>query len=149
MSLRHGVCRIASNDGDGAYTITERYWDASSEAWRDADAPFGFVGADALELNGNACGPASSEPIPFWEERDDAGTVRRFIHLTGFGTGGYRVVAINAHYSGTNTAQFQSIGGVLYARVIVSIQIRQCSGNGAAATHPTYTTGAPENYGGG
>ena len=138
--LRRGLARIVSNDGDGQYTVTERWWDPSQAAWRDATEPLGIVGQTAFDWKRNATGGARDDLVPFWEQRAVGGEVLRLIDLARLGTAPMRVEAFCAHYSGTDDWEFASFPGCAYALGAVGADVRECSGHADVGAHPAYTT---------
>ena len=82
--MRGGVARIDSNDGSGAYTITEQWWDggASPADWTGATDPPGLVDIGARDVRGRDTGGAD-DLVRFWQQRNKAGEVETFIDVGG------------------------------------------------------------------
>ncbi len=84
--LRHGVAQIDSNDGSGAYTITEQVWNpnADTPAWEDGVAPASYVGATARDYQDRP-GGIVDQTVTFWEQRATDGTLEVLIDVSGTG----------------------------------------------------------------
>jgi hypothetical protein len=138
-ALRRGLAKIDSKEGEGAYKVTELWWDPDEEEWIRAEGPLGFEQADAIDYMGNACGGVN-QVVRFWEHRGLQGRPQLFIDVSGGWDGIQKVSSFCAHYSGTNTtATFHSVPNCKNALLEVGIDVRRCSGNGSSADHPGYT----------
>ena len=138
--LRRGIAKIDSNEQEGAYKITELWWDPDAEEWIRADGPLGFEEADAIDYMRNACGGVN-QVVRFWEHRGLEGRLQLFIDVNGGWDGLQRISSFCVHYSGTNTtATFHSLPNCKNALLEVGIDVRRCSGNGSSANHPGWTT---------
>ena len=134
--LRQGMARIDANDGGGAYTITELWWDPQERQWMAAEGPPGLVEAEATDYALNPVGQAEQK-VRFWEVRALGGEVCRFIDVSGT-QGRQKVAAFCAHYAGYNetTDAFYSVAGCLNSLVQIGLDLRLCSDNGLAGDHP-------------
>ena len=83
---RHGVAQIDSNDGSGAYTITERVWNpnADTPAWEDGVAPVSYVSKAARDYQDRP-GGIVDQTVTFWEQRATDGTLEVLIDVSGAG----------------------------------------------------------------
>jgi len=138
-SLRQGMAQIDANDGGGAYTITELWWDPQQEQWTAAEGAPGLVEADATDYALNGLGQAQQK-VRFWEVRALGGEICRFIDVSGT-QGRQKVAAFCAHYAGYNetTEAFYSVAGCLNSLVQIGLDVRLCSDNGLAGDHPGNT----------
>jgi len=134
--LRQGMARIDANDGGGAYTITELWWDPEEKQWTAAEGPPGLVEAEATDYALSPVGQAEQK-VRFWEVRALGGEVCRFIDASGT-EGRQKVAAFCAHYAGYNEATdpFYRVGGCLNSLVQIGLDVRLCSDNGLAGDHP-------------
>ena len=80
QTLRFGVAQIDSNDGGGAYTITEQRWDAGTSAWVDGIKPARWVAKSARDFQERATA-AADDYVLFWEQRDDTGALEILIDV--------------------------------------------------------------------
>jgi hypothetical protein len=137
--LPQGMARIDANDGGGAYTITELWWDPQQEQWTAAEGPPGLVEAEATDYAMNCLGQAQQK-VRFWEVRALGGEVCRFIDVSG-AQGRQKVAAFCAHYAGSSetTGAFYSVVGCLNSLVQIGLDVRLCSDNGLAGDHPGNT----------
>ena len=76
--LRSGVCKIISNDGDGAYTVTEQVWTGS--AFTNGTAPGQYVNATAYDRQLSLAGHANLI-APFHEEYQQDGSIALILDL--------------------------------------------------------------------
>ena len=134
--LRQGMARIDANDGGGAYTITEMWWDPPAEQWTAAGGPPGLVEVDAADYSLCPHGQGG-QVVRFWEHRALGGEVVRLIDASGT-EGRQTVAAFCAHYAGGNetTPAFYSVSGCLNSLVQIGLDVRQCSDNGQSGEHP-------------
>jgi len=137
--LRQGMARIDANDGGGAYTITELWWDPLEEQWTAAEGLPGLVEAEATDYALNPVGQAEQK-VWFREVRALGGEVCRFIDVSGT-EGRQKVASFCAHYAGSNetTGAFYSTAGCLNSLVQIGLDVRLCSDNGLAGDHPGNT----------
>ena len=138
--LARGIARIDANDGDGAYTITELWWDPQAREWTAAEGAPGIIEAEALDYSLNAHGQAD-QTVRFWEVRTLGGEVCRFIDVGGGSDGRQKVAAFCAHYAGSDetTEVFYSTGSCLNSLVQIALDVRLCSDNGSFGDHPGNT----------
>lgn len=68
----HGVCKITSNEGSGAYKVTQLWWNPTTTAW-DAAVGVGLVTADARDFLKRAYGRMGDTPIRFWTQEKKEG----------------------------------------------------------------------------
>ncbi len=96
--LRHGGAQIDSNDGSGAYTVTQRVWnpDAGPAAWEDGVAPAFYVSKAARDYQNRDLG-AVDQNVRFWEQWAKDGTLEVLIDVSGLpaGTGQYKVLQLD------------------------------------------------------
>ena len=149
--LRRGLAEIDSNEGDGAYKITELWWDPAAEEWTRAEAPLGFDNVEAADYMNNATGGAV-QVVRFWEHRGLEGEIRLFIDVNGGWDGVQKVSVFTVHYSGTDTTSaFHCVPNCKNAMLEVGIDARRCSGHCLPTDHPGHTamevTGGLSNYG--
>ena len=137
--LRQGMAQIDANDGGGAYTITELWWDPLEEQWTAAEGLPGLVEAEATDYALNPVGQAEQK-VRFREVRALGGEVCRFIDVSGT-EGRQKVASFCAHYAGSNetTGAFYSTAGCLNSLVQIGLDVRLCSDNGLAGDHPGNT----------
>jgi len=137
--LRQGMAQIDANDGGGAYTITELWWDPLEEQWTAAEGLPGLVEAEATDYALNPVGQAEQK-VWFREVRALGGEVCRFIDVSGT-EGRQKVASFCAHYAGSNetTGAFYSTAGCLNSLVQIGLDVRLCSDNGLAGDHPGNT----------
>ena len=137
---RWGWARIDSNDGGGAYKITELWWNPSLGEWTPATAPMGLANADARDYMGNSS--AGADGIArFWEHRCFQGETRVFIDVNSGWDAAMRISAFTVHYSGTDTTDiFHTVPNCRNGMLEVCIDARRCSAHGSAGDHPGYTT---------
>ena len=136
---RQGMARIDANDGGGAYTITELWWDPKEKQWTAAEGPPGLVEAEATDYALNPVGQAEQK-VRFREVRALGGEVCRYIDVSGT-QGRQKVASFCAHYAGYNetTEAFYSVAGCLNSLVQIGLDVRLCSDNGLAGDHPGNT----------
>ncbi|MCY2927813.1 MAG: hypothetical protein NT031_20710 [Planctomycetota bacterium] len=76
-----GVARIVSNDGDGNYTVTEQWADASDPpAWIDAAGTGVLVNAPARDLDKGQGGQAD-QLVFFWRQRRGGGKIETLLDV--------------------------------------------------------------------
>jgi hypothetical protein len=74
-----GVARIVSNDGDGSYTVTEQWHDASDPpGWVDAAGTGVLVSAPARDFTGGQGGQAD-QLVFFWRQRRGGGQIETLL----------------------------------------------------------------------
>jgi len=138
--LARGIARIDANDGDGAYTITQLWWDPEAKEWAPAGGTPGLIEVEAFDYSLNAHGQAD-QTVRFWEARSIGGDICRFIDVGGDTDGRLKVAAFCAHYAGYDetTGVFYSVGGCLNSLVQIALDVRLCSDNGSFGDHPGNT----------
>jgi len=138
--LARGIARIDANNGGGAYTITELWWDPQAKDWTAAEAAPGLIEAEAFDYCLNSRGEAD-QTVRFWEIRALGGEVRRFIDVIGGYDGRQKVASFCAHYAGYDetTGAFYSVPGCLNSFIQIALDVRLCSDNGLAGDHPGNT----------
>lgn len=95
-----GVCKIVTNEGAGAYTITELTWNGSSY---DA-ATAGIFQVLARDYRNRDYAVAGSDPIDFWQQNYTDGTPEYLINIGGTGTAGIPQVILPSAFE-TEAAQ--------------------------------------------
>ncbi|MBT3201530.1 MAG: hypothetical protein HN350_16635 [Phycisphaerales bacterium] len=77
-----GVAKIVTNAENGAYTITQQWWDSGADppAWSDAISPGGLVGASARDID-QRDGAEAGRIVRFWRERDLSGAIETLIDI--------------------------------------------------------------------
>ena len=136
---RSGIARIDSNEGDGAYKVTELWWDPDEGDWVAGHGPLGLEQASAVDYMNTACGVVG-QIVRFWEHRGLGGQVVLLVDVNGSYAGSQRASSFCVHYSGTNTTgSFHSVPECKNSLLEVGIDLRHCSGNGSSADHPGYT----------
>lgn len=70
IKLKSGIAEIDTDEGSGAYTVTEQIWDpdAGPAAWIDAQTL--ISGSDARDFNNSDAGTVGQK-VRFWEQVDD------------------------------------------------------------------------------
>lgn len=138
--LARGVARIATNDEDGDYTITEQWWNPDTSEWDSATAPLGLVNASAREYSGNEHG-SEEQLVRFWQQRAQGGLVETLIDVHGGWDGIQKVSSFCVHYSGVDetTTAFHSVPNCKYSCIEIAVSVRLCSGHGYSNDHPGYT----------
>lgn len=103
--LQQGVAKIVTNDGGGAYTITEQWYRSAvgsvAAAWENATAPEGYVSASARDINGTPTG-AQNERVRFWEQRKVGGGLELLIELGPASF--WAQISANTYINGSGTA---------------------------------------------
>ena len=108
-----GVAKIVSNDGDGAYTITQQVYDSGTSAWIAAVAPSGLVAVTAREYQNRTTG-AAADYVRFWQQRRADGAVEVLIDIGG-GVEAHTVLDEDVH---TDTeARVPVKGDIIYCLV--------------------------------
>jgi len=137
--LRRGIAKIDSNEGEGAYKVTELWWDPQEQEWTRATAPLGLEEADASDYMGSGCGGVD-QIVRFWEHRGLGGQIQRFVDVSGGGDTVQKLSSFCVHYSGSDTtAAFHSVTDCKNAMLEVGIDLRRCSGHTSSADHPGST----------
>ena len=99
MSHAQGVAKLASNDGGGAYKITQLWWNPGADPsarYDDAVAPAGVVNQAARDYLNRASGVpgAAADPriVPFWTQRRKGGRTEFLIDVGRDGGGSFAVM---------------------------------------------------------
>ena len=136
--LPRGIARIVSNEGDGAYKITEQWWAPTDGSWTDAVAPLGLVEAPAVDWMGRS-GGAVGQLVKFHQTRTLQGQTAIFLDSGNSSQAVTRFSSFCVHYSGSNTtAPFFTVPGCLHSLVQTIISARECSQNDPGGEHPGF-----------
>jgi len=80
--LRFGLCQIDSNDGGGAYTVTQLIWEPGAPGYHVATSTGeGLYNQSARDMGNRATAVAGSTPVFFWQQKTKGSTTEVVIDI--------------------------------------------------------------------
>jgi len=136
-----GVARIVSDEGDGAYTITQQWWNPASSGYDDAVWPAGLEQAEARDFLGRG-GGQEDQLVRFWTQEAKGGHREVLIDLGG-PPGVFPAKILTCPSAGTYTAREQvrtgegTLGDKSGAETITIRNLSELSGGASTSAVPT------------
>jgi len=136
-----GLCKIVTNAGSGVYTVTQLFWNPTTNGYDDAAAPAGFVAKTARDYRNRANGIPASSPLvetdvkPFWVQTSKELTREVLIDIGGETDSSFPVIV--EKYGGNAGGAAQECSYTYTAKAMDGSTVLVKNTNGDLATEMT------------